>query len=177
MNTSRLTCALAFICSFFIIGCHEPQAPRESLSVSIALPLHGDQRPIEMYGGGTIHVVLTNTTTKPLNVWQEWCSWGWYALKFRCTDANGKSWLIEKRPREWTKNFAAEETLPPGESLVLTAKLADKEIWAGLPPIGSYNSTMTLEAIVEIDPTPECSEKQVWSGRVTSPPLVVTFWP
>lgn len=168
---------LALVCCCLITSCSEHERLRDSLSVSIALPLKGQERPITMYNGGTFHVVLSNTSSKAQNVWEEWCSWGYFSLRFQCTDAHGKTWLLEKRPRDWTKNHASYSTLLPGESLVINVDLADKEVWAGVPSIERNESTFTLKAIYEVEQTDESCTLKAWVGKVESPPLVVTFYP
>lgn len=92
-------------------------------------------------------------------------------------DASGKTWLIEKRPRDWTKNHASYVTLLPGESLVISVNLADKEIWAGVPSIKSSASKFTLQAMFEVERTAESDAMKVWVGKVESSPLVVMFYP
>lgn len=175
MNLS--TFCLAGVGCCVIATCSQHQPPREAVSLSIAVPLLGDQRALSLNTGGAFHVLLTNTSSNTQRIWEDWCSWGYYGLKFQCTDASGKTWLIVKRPHEWTKNYASYATLLPGESLVISVELADKETWAGLPMIESNASKFTFQAVLEVEKTAESNSMNVWVGKAKSPPLVLTIYP
>ena len=64
------------------------------------------------------YVVIRNTSSTPMKVWKEWCSWGWYNMSFQIERAKGKSFKITKGRHIWTWNFPDSAIILPHESFV-----------------------------------------------------------
>jgi len=146
------------------------RAEEAPVSIAIAFPaMGGGQRNI-MHGGGNtyFHVVVSNDSATPQRVWQEWCSWGYFGLKFEITDEQGNKSLAQKKLRPWEKNFPAFWTLQPRENLVIEVHCADANIWQGFPWPAKGTQTVTMQAIFEFAPDRESRENGVWTGRVVS---------
>src|SRR5688572_4135471 len=56
------------------------------------------RRPSEHF-----YVVVTNVSGKPIRLWKEWCSWGYFNLSFQVTDDAGRSVEVRKQDRDWTR--------------------------------------------------------------------------
>jgi hypothetical protein len=147
------------------------------LSVRIALPVRGtalgDSVERELVypnfkGGIPFHfpVIITNLSDKPQRIAQEWCSEGYDALSFECTDESGKTQKAGKLGRDWSKNFYAWWTLQPAESVVINVFYTDTAIWTGFPrPPAHKSQTVTMRAVFEMKPF----------GRIVSEPLKIVF--
>jgi hypothetical protein len=124
------------------------------------------------------HVVLTNTSDKPLTLWREWCSWGYYNLAFEYTDEGGMLRRIAKVERGWRKNFPDPFVLPAGEHFVYDVHFGDAEIWKGvsLDERAAAGTKLKLRAVFEILPDPDAARDGVWTGRIVSPEVELTFY-
>ncbi len=134
--------------------------------------------PTQSYGeGGTItmahvktrefFVVLTNVSTKPQAVFEAWNSWGYQTISFEFTRASGKKVVVSARQRDFTRNFPSTFTIQPGEHQVFAVRL--DQYWEAKPALPKLNEMpITLRAIYEVLPSPEGSERRVWTGRLKS---------
>jgi hypothetical protein len=114
------------------------------------------------------YVVLTNVGARPLRLWREWCSFGYYNLSFEVTDEQGKIIKVTKKPRAWDKNYPDWTLVPPGDHLVFEVTL-DESTWqpALLPP-HNQQAALLLRAVFEIPDDRDSKRYSVWTGRVTS---------
>jgi len=138
-----------------------------ALSVSIAVPQNriGERAVFTSVQGPHFHVMITNTSDQPQRIWQEWCSWGYFALAFELTDQSGQKWIVRKEPREWSKNYPDFWTIESQEQLVLDVEFGKTGLWDGLPP---SHGTFTMRAIFEIRPDEFLMKHSVWTGRIVS---------
>lgn len=143
-----------------------PPAPdRNALFLSVATPAVHGARAIQ--AGGSVPVVLTNVTDKPVHLWRDWCSWGYYniSLDFQ---AGGKEWKAVKRPRGWTKNYPDAMELAPGESAIFTQQLTE-EIWDGLPPFKTMGGEkIKMRVRYEVAADEDTFDKNVWTGTLVT---------
>lgn len=149
------------------------------LALHIVPTRHDDKigRSIELYGQGRhFHVVVTNVSDRPLRLWRDWCSWGYFALSFVATGEDGRRVTIRKKDREWSKNFPDSILVPPGEHLVLEVSF-DDSIWQDTPlPEPSRSRAVKLQAVYEIQPDEETAKRGVWTGQVRSTSETYTLW-
>ena len=151
----------------------EPSSSTDALEVSIAIPLRSDneraphyERVLD-YSHLQFPVVITNRSDSPQRIFEDWNSWGYYALSFEVTEA-GATWNIKKGFNIWMKNFPSTWTLLPHEHLVIEVNLSDKDVWEPFPVIKDFTTSITMRAIFQI-PADESSKKlSVWTGRVLS---------
>ena len=122
------------------------------------------------------HVIITNTSGKPLLLWKEWCSWGYYTLSFEVMDENGKKTHVKKMPRPWTKNFPDSITILPGDHMVFEVSFAGAT-WqnAPLPPKGKSHK-IKMKAVFEIVEDEQSKKHGVWTGKVSSPEFPYTIY-
>ena len=147
------------------------------LALSIAIPLRNSGREIKYAGERPhFHVVLTNTSKQPVNVWRDWNSWGYSALSFEVTDDKGKTWKVQKGPRGWDKNFPDYWTVAAHENLVLDVYFADADTWQRFPRPTGGPQTYTMRAVFETSPDEESKKYSVWTGRVVSTADKYTFY-
>jgi hypothetical protein len=152
-------------------------AADRGLDVAIIIP-HRDDHPGYLAWGNAerrphFHVLLTNTTDQPKRLFQEWCSWGYYALTFAFTDEHGETFPARKGPHAWTMNFPDYWTVPAHESLVIDVYFADREEWGDsfwLSP-GHPKGEVTLKAIYQVRPDGESEKLGVWTGKIESKPV------
>jgi len=151
-------------------------AAQNPIQVAIAIPLHNLKQERELMYSALkphFHVLISNISDQPQNIWREWCSLGYYALSFEVTDASGKTRTItKKKPHVWTMNYPDFWTIPPHESLVLDVNFTDSETWEPFPPA---KTSFTMRAVFEIQPDEDAKKSSVWTGRVFS--KVSTYTP
>ena len=158
------------------------------ISVSIAVPYAGnilasfrkvgewakhpypdDTRVLCRSWDKNFHIVLRNVSDKPQNIWQDWVSWGYFALSFELKDESGKTWVAKKILAAFNQNGPMFWTLKPNEYLVIDVCLADDQKsdwqkWKGFP----HNQAVSMRAIFEIQEDGESKKHSVWTGRVVS---------
>ena len=121
------------------------------------------------------YIVLTNVSSKPQKVFEDWNSWGYQAISFRVTTEDGKRVVISERQQDFTKNYPSTFTVDPGEHQVFAIHLDNW--WEAKPPIPKRNETpITLTVIYELLPSPEAARQSVWTGRVESHEYKLTLW-
>lgn len=142
-----------------------------AIAVSIVTPVHDKQRfIISSENNPHFHVIITNTSKKPQRILSESCSWGYEALYFELTDANGKTWTVKKKPKDWYRNVLEYNTLPENENMVLDIYYKDTNIWEGFPLPKEFAAPeiITMRAIFEIKPGTVPKKYSVWTGRSVS---------
>lgn len=113
------------------------------------------------------YVVLTNVSRVPQAVWESWNSWGYEAISFELTTTDGKKFVVSKRPGIFTVNFPSTFVVAPGEHQVYPIRLDDSwETHPVLPKSGEM--PITVKAVYEAIPTPEATQRKVWTGRAES---------
>ena len=115
------------------------------------------------------HVVVTNVSGKPLRLWREWCSWGYYMLSFRVTGEDGETVTVKKAARGWSKNYPDWNLLQPGDHMVYEVSF-DKKTWPNgpLPQEGKLRE-VKMSAVIEVEADAESKREDVWTGKVASP--------
>jgi hypothetical protein len=113
------------------------------------------------------YVVITNVSGGPQSIWQYWNSWGYQAISFELTMADGKKFGLSKKQEEFTRNFPSTFVVEPGEHQVYPIKL--DEWWETHPAVPKTDEMpITLKAVYEVSVTPEASQYKVWTGRLES---------
>jgi hypothetical protein len=120
-------------------------------------------------------VVVTNDSAQPLNVWREWCSWGYQNVSFKLIDSDGVQAIIHRPTTSWNANFPMPALLLPGEHHVRLVNLfdgswlegdarVDPKRWAG-------RRKLRLQAVFTIPPSRDDTrtEAQLWNGTAESP--------
>lgn len=152
--------------------------PKAGLSVAIAIGKdRGKSRSIQ-YTGEHSHfsVVLRNESEQPLRLWREWCSWGYFALRFMAIDQDGKEHKISKAPRRWSANNPDFEEIDPGECVVREVFFGKKD-WEPFPRgKDRAGNLLQLQAIYEVELDKHATELGVWTGKIESPSLEVRFF-
>ena len=107
----------------------ESSAEKNGLKISIS-PTSNDKddnvivfRPRIPY----INVVLQNTSAKPLNIFDEWNSFGAYNLTLKITKVDGKILdepiIVARDKIPWFSNSASFETIDPGKDVTRSIHL------------------------------------------------------
>jgi hypothetical protein len=141
----------------------ETSAPPFSLSIvpGIGGITMAKNKPREFYA------VITNVSGGPQSIWQYWNSWGYQAVSFELTMADGKKFALSKKEQNFTVNFPSTFAVERGEHQVYPIKL-DEE-WEAHPALPKADEIpVALKAVYEVSPTPEASQYKVWTGRLES---------
>jgi hypothetical protein len=114
--------------------------------------------------GDHFHVVLTNTSPKPIRIWREWCSWGYFALSFEAQDQAGKAFRISKKQRGWDKNYPDWMELAPGEPAVIDVNL-DPADWEASPlSSSSWETQLRMRAPYGLRDS--CLRRSLWARPI-----------
>src|SRR5215831_3940489 len=165
------TLAVGVVTLFFLVNC----ALASELSITIANAPREKNPPRFTYRNAAshFHVVLTNTSDKPVKIWDEIYSWGYYSLSFRGTDSAGHAFVAKRAQTNFTKNGPVWLTIESGGSYVFDVYFGDAKEWEGFPLPDNRVELISLSAVFEVTSTPESIEQHVWNGRVVSRPLSV----
>lgn len=155
-----------------------PEKPEKpALAVAIAIPINHNQRSIHLGTKQPFHVVVTNTSDKPLKLWREWCSWGYFNLTFEIDDGTGKVVTLKKKPRGWDKNYPDFQVLEAGDHHVIPVTF-DANVWE-LPFAKAADNKprqVKMRAVYEIQPDAHSKELGVWTGTVRSAYQTYAIW-
>jgi hypothetical protein len=139
-----------------------------------------------------IDVVLQNTSSQPINVFQDWNSWGFNNLSLEITKLDGKvlspPLVVKRGMGAWTMNFAEAQIIRPGEAIVREVHLynpslkvikGDYHLPSGYYPEQLYGNfpfaknsprQMTMRAVFQNSSTDHQQyAAPTWTGKVTSP--------
>ena len=139
------------------------------LSLTIAVPIHNDQRTIQVGRQATrFHVIIENSSERQVNLWRERYSWGYFNLKFQITDEKGATWIARKKEKEWEKNFPSFVSVDPRDKMVIDVTF-NPDIWENvLPPNTEQSTTVSMIAIYESEDSEDTRKRGIWSGRLVS---------
>ena len=167
-NIFVLSISLGLLLSF-TINTAVAQDEYHGLSVSIAVPSHHDNRVIDLHSPSAhFHVQISNKSKYAVNLWREWCSWGYFNLSFEVTNDAGKTWIVKKKDRPWTKNFPDFITLGSNQSIIYNVDF-DPKFWESSPLLNSARSQkLIVRAIYESKESGDAKKNGVWSGKITS---------
>lgn len=121
-------------------------------------------------------MLLTNQSARPVSLFEEWNSWGYYGLSFDVMYADGRQVRVGKELRPGRLNFPSVITLAPQASYVFDVTLGPE--WRHSPrpaPHLGQGLTCRLRARYTIKPSPE--SKGMWTGTVLSPESTYRLWP
>jgi len=120
------------------------------------------------------HVVLTNTSAKPLKIWADSNSWGYDALSFRLT-RDGQALEAKKPPANFTRNVPKSITLAVGRAHVIDVYFADPKQWTGFALPANGEAQVGLCADFNVKASEEALKYGVWTGSISSECLTVTL--
>jgi hypothetical protein len=162
--------------------------PRLTLSVTlfasagnsvsaVAAPLTLSFAERSVYSGpkAHFHVLWRNNSNRPLRIWAESSSWGYQSLSFEITDATGKHWRALKRKIVLTRNIPTYVTIDAGQTLVKRVYFGDTRAWEGFPLQKGQPFSVRVHAVFQVAPSPEAAQFAVWTGRIESSEITVTF--
>lgn len=122
--------------------------------------------------GRHFYVVATNLSRRPIKLWRDWCSWGYFNLSFQATDRDGRRYIAKKRLRGWDKNYPDAMIVPPGDHMVFEVTI-DETLWQDAPwPVAGplfEPKIVRMKAVYEVQVDGQAREHGVWTGRITSP--------
>jgi hypothetical protein len=133
-------------------------------SPEIALEVALEPRPVDPRSGV---VVVSNVSQRAVRIWRTGNSWGDGALSFVLARADRED-AITKRPQRYTRNVAAALELDPQDSERFAFDLLDGSWEPQAALAGLDEPSARLAALLEIEPTPEAAEQDVWTGRIRS---------
>ncbi|MFA6281915.1 MAG: hypothetical protein WCY05_05385 [Candidatus Omnitrophota bacterium] len=174
-----------FFVSYFLFLLFFPsllfaQSPDKEMTLTLVIPQAHNFSERQIYkrfdNKPNFHVLLKNISNKSERIWQEICSSGYENLYFEL-EVNGKKILIQKSPKDWSKNYPDYLTINPGEYIVFDVYITTDE-WGGLPKV-TEKTPVKIKAIYETKEIPLKNSKSynVWSGKIESQTLDVSIYP
>lgn len=175
MNWFIHTRFLSTACLLLLVGCgttSQRTGSEPEIAVTVPYGSYDSLRPFPPLTrhGINFYVLLTNVSDKPVRLWQEWCSWGYYCLQFEVFEENGAKHLLKKKPRDFLGNFPDSVELRTGESVVWAVDLLPSE-WedlSWLPKDGVEH--VQMRAIYTVKEDEDSKDYGVWTGQAVSEP-------
>jgi hypothetical protein len=139
------------------------------LFLTVEVPIHNGQRTIQVGRQASLfHVVIENSSEHQINLWREWCSWGYFNLKFQITDEKGATWIVRKKEKEWDKNFPDFVSINPSDKMVIDVTL-NSDIWENILPHDiELSTTVSMIAIYDGENSEDARKRGIWSGKLVS---------
>lgn len=141
---------------------------RNELSLDIvATPGQRQEGEPTLFPESVFYVVLTNTSDKPIRIFEDWSSWGMFSLSFEVKQADGAMFKLERnRPMTSTRNFPAVFEVRPQGHYVFAIHF-DKDKWPNLWYFHDHQvGPLDLKAV--FTETDEGGKNKVWEGTVKS---------
>ncbi|GAA4362923.1 hypothetical protein GCM10023185_31240 [Hymenobacter saemangeumensis] len=119
------------------------------------------------------HVLLTNTSAQPINIFEEWNTWGYYNLFFELTYPDGRKKTVSKGAENWYRNFPSTTVIPAGRSFVFDVNFDNdsthRPYWYNsvLNEKG-YSTECRMRAIYHCEDSEIAHKKRAWTGTLTS---------
>ncbi|MCB2377490.1 hypothetical protein LGH70_07850 [Hymenobacter sp. BT635] len=133
---------------------------------------------------GCFHVLLTNTSEQPVNLFEEWNMWGHSALSFEIIYPNGQKTRSVRAKLIWDKNFPSTVTIAPHGFYVFNVTFntdpKEGDVWQNSPRSKeSYDHGVScrVRAIYSIESSKQATEAKAWTGTVNSPVRSYIIWP
>lgn len=141
------------------------------LLVSVATPKVHNVQDLALSGNdATLSVVAMNASDKPMKLWRDWCSWGYYnvTLEFYDEHAVGgaKTWMVGKADRVWRKNYPDAAEVAAGGSVIFTVSLTSLKDTDFLAKYDGKKIKMRVHYAIPADA--DTKQNGVWTGRVHS---------
>ena len=152
-------------------------AEEQSLSLSVALPADQTSGRLVWRGAAShLHVIVSNASAQAQRIWQDWNSWGYYALSFELNDDAGHKWVVQRHPNAiFTRNLPSWWVVEPHGFIVVNVYFGDKKLWEAFPYPEHGSRTVSMRAVLDISPTPESAKYGAWTGRIISNPQTVVL--
>lgn len=170
---------MLLICCFAFVGCSTTKvSPPSKSAIAVTIPFdsYDWHEPFGYRHHDKFHVLLTNVSSKPVRVWQEWCSWGYYCLQIEIVEEDGTKHLLKRRPINFITNGPDYVELQPGGSVVWNVSL-DPSVWEDLSwfPKGRMLSAK-VRAIFTVEESKDEQDNRdlgvnrmgVWTGQAVS---------
>jgi hypothetical protein len=167
------------MCSLIFVGCSTTKVGHSSSS-AIAVTIPFDSYDNKVAFGyrqyNKFHVLLTNVSSEPVRVWQEWSRWGYYCLQIEIIEQNGTKHRLIKKRIEIYINAPDFVVLQPGGSVVWNVDLTSS-VWedlSWLPKDDSLNAKVRAIFTVKNQDDPKrfdynyAKKYGVWTGQATS---------
>lgn len=120
------------------------------------------------------YVVIRNQSDKPVRVWRELNSWGYYCLSLEARSPDGKIFLIKKKQIfAWNSNFPDPFLIQAGEYFVIQVIL--KDVWEGYP-VNDGKLSLRAHYKIEADADKASKDYNIWTGELVSPWIEVMFY-
>ena len=144
---------------------------------AVAAPLTLSFAERSVYAGpqAHFHVLLINNSDRPVRIWADSNSWGHESLSFEITDATGRHWRAVKRKTVFTRNIPTYVTIAPGQTLAKRIFFGDTKVWEGFPLEKGQSFSVRMRAVFQVAPSPEATQSAVWTGRLESSAITVTY--
>jgi hypothetical protein len=132
------------------------------------------------------HVLLTNDSAEPVNLFEEWNSWGYWGLSFEIIYPNGQKVKAVKTDKEWNKNFPSTVTIAPHGfylfEVTMNTNPKNGDVWKN--SVLNYKSksnrawiSCRMRAIYSIESSEDAIKEKAWTGAISSPEGSYTIWP
>ena len=192
-STSVFIPAVALVCAVTLVGSATPRDggrhPRRAInsqkttavSPAFSLAIVNGREGITMAekNPDDFYLVLTNISEQSQKVWEDRNSWGYYAISFEMTTADGKKFAITRRPIEFTKNAPSTFLVEPGEHQVCLIRL--DRWWETHPALPKANempirpesdlpsaSNARGRAVQSLDRTPRISQLEIRAATMVN---------
>ncbi len=163
---------------------------KDGLKVSISASREGE------FGAGSIrlrgsdphiNVVLQNTSSKPIRVFEEGNSWGYSSLTLEITKVDDKvldkPLIVSREQMVWLANPRSSEVIAPDEVLVREISLRSSDTpfnqggYKNFPLSLKGGSSRVTMRVVFTSKDSQSDQGETWTGRIASPLKDYTvFW-
>jgi hypothetical protein len=157
---------------------------KSKLTLTIVPTSYAGGNSEETYISNHFHVLLTNTSEQPINLFEEWNSWGYFGLSFEITYPNGRKVQSKKADRGWDKNYASTVTIGPHGFYVFDVDFETDpqtgDVWENSilrEPRIEHGIQCRMRAIYSIAKDEDAIRKHAWTGTISSPEGSYTIWP
>ena len=127
------------------------------------------------------HVLITNNSDKPINIFDPKWSYGFYNLTFEIEYSNGEKKECYRHSWGWDKNFPGTQTIAPNSHYIfnidLEADTTKAYYWINSPLSKDERfSICNIKAIYTQHKSKDAKNENVWIGRIESEKALIKIW-
>ncbi|MFT3881674.1 MAG: ankyrin repeat domain-containing protein [Gemmatales bacterium] len=173
-----------FVLLFALLASRAIHAADEPLALQVV----PNQQPNIIEYDKPFHVALTNTTGKPLRLWNYDTRAGYQQLEFEFVSTRTGAKHLVQRPKlseqEWSKYQRSMESdvktmvIAPGETGIVSLNFGedcwDSTAWQGFPNPNSPDAYQ-LTAHWSSANSADAAQQQIWTGKLKSPAITIKF--
>jgi len=165
MNIKHLILTVIIILGF---GCTPKQRTNVNNGLSLEIVPHDyETGQLFINTNQNFYLLIKNNTGKDVKIWEDWCSYGYFAPSFDVKFKSGESIHITKNDTAWTRNFPDSFILKSSGSYVIAVNL-ESSFKESQKLLDNLSNVTEIKANYGIKSSDKQKKYNVWYGEIST---------